>query len=767
MSDNGVGPEEAANEPLWHLIQSICFENNDDNSNPPALVKLPRFDTEWDIVPDANGPFRDDCNRRVRVANRFVTDDDLACSRYGAACIVFFVWIKFLSMPTLQEGTPPSIVWRRLDHVWGRLKPEIQPHVRNELSKLKAQDEIGQTDPNPSDAFRYFPLESDPTAIRVVVLLPSQKRYSDIRCYLCNTALSRNPAYEALSYVWAEIPGKRPIRVEHPQHSQTQTFWATANLESALRHLRQPDRIRVIWIDALCINQEDIGERTQQVKQMDKIYQKAKEVIVWLGPESDTSREAMDFMANARPSESRFDGSGGKSYVDFLKTKFAGVYRLFSRLWWTRVWCVQEILLAQSVTVQCGDSKVPWKSFSAAFDVIIQHSALFYSLKDPVKIARRLLNAGHTLEGAEAMTRAMILSQLSDKGNESKKITDLGVSALGILMLFRHRSAGDPRDRVFAFRGLLGPEHTDLDCFNPDYSATTAEVYTLFAVNYIRIHRNLSILSVSTIPGTDFLNLAPFHALPSWIPDWRDHERHGYAEGYLLLALQSFSPSPTVMLTESKPLYNASFGRETEQPIFHCEYQVLEVEGIVVDAMDGVAEQWSLIPAENIERFQTWKDMALGLGRSVYEATQQTIDEVLWRTICADQHIDGDELDLQQRKRLASEPSGLQWASEFPPSAEEEAASVKGLCNFILPALGRTLFRSARGLIGLAPVSAKAGDLVVVLYGATVPFILRKFGDYYHVVGESYVHGIMDGEAIHRPKMEWLQGAEERKFKLA
>ncbi|KAI0197180.1 hypothetical protein EV127DRAFT_4577 [Xylaria flabelliformis] len=82
--------------------------------------------------------------------------------------------------------------------------------------------------------------------------------------------------------------------------------------------------------------------------------------------------------------------------------------------------------------------------------------------------------------------------------------------------------------------------------------------------------------------------------------------------------------------------------------------------------------------------------------------------------------------------------------------------------------LGRRFFITAKGLFGLAPAVAQKGDCVVVLFGGKVPYVLRGFPDteLYHLVGESYVHGIMDGEVIHTPRIEQFQDLKVKKFHI-
>jgi hypothetical protein len=137
-------------------------------------------------------------------------------------------------------------------------------------------------------AFPYEPLLQH--EVRLVELLPSPLFSDIIECNLRNTSLLDKPSYEALSYVWNEpraLNGSLSIMLHD------RNFQVTGNLESALRHLRFCDITRELWIDAICINQLDIQERNLQVRRMKDIYESAKTVVIWLGPDQHRSDEAI------------------------------------------------------------------------------------------------------------------------------------------------------------------------------------------------------------------------------------------------------------------------------------------------------------------------------------------------------------------------------------------------------------------------------------------------------------------------------------------
>ena len=158
----------------------------------------------------------------------------------------------------------------------------------------------------------YEQLDVARKEFRLLNLLPG-KPSDPVKCELEVWCCDKNQCrqYEALSYVWGDTPGPSTI-VLRDQHMHV-----TSNLESALRHLRFEDHHRILWIDALCINQDDLRERNHQVRQMRSIYQFATRVVVWLGPADSIDKKHIDLLFRFASDETlhwnlpdRTDGSG-------------------------------------------------------------------------------------------------------------------------------------------------------------------------------------------------------------------------------------------------------------------------------------------------------------------------------------------------------------------------------------------------------------------------------------------------------------------------
>ena len=204
----------------------------------------------------------------------------------------------------------------------------------------------------------YSPLQQARKEIRFLRILPGSWE-DEIQCTLEVASLQDDPQYYALSYVWGDRNDPRQIVVNGNARD------VTRNLESALQHLRSLETNLIdlakvpIWVDALCINQEDLGERNQQVSIMDEIYSKTARVIIWLGEGDEVSdyvfqsMNSLDFCQWLKDySDQTLDSDPEIARQDsnFIRavTTFLSFPDLLKSPWWTRVWIVQEFVLPAS-----------------------------------------------------------------------------------------------------------------------------------------------------------------------------------------------------------------------------------------------------------------------------------------------------------------------------------------------------------------------------------------------------------------------------------
>jgi hypothetical protein len=177
-----------------------------------------------------------------------------------------------------------------------------------------------------SSAFKYSPLS--PGWIRLLRLIPNRDSHAPVHCQLFDFPLhevGEEPClYEAVSYVWGDSDKHHSIGINGS------SLAVRANLYAALIRCRDKFLDKILWIDAVCINQEDKLERGHQVQEMAKIYRKADRVIVWLGEDMDGGDQALEKMSYLAANHLTWRGA--------IKLDLNAVFRLLGRAWFRRVW---------------------------------------------------------------------------------------------------------------------------------------------------------------------------------------------------------------------------------------------------------------------------------------------------------------------------------------------------------------------------------------------------------------------------------------------
>lgn len=253
------------------------------------------------------------------------------------------------------------------------------------------------------------------------------------------SAIERDQHYEALSYVWGD-PTPRDVLFVTDALDVKITFCLpiTSNLSSALRHLRHEQRIRLLWVDAVCINQHDHPERNTQVLRIAHIFRSAWRVIVWLGEASNDSGPALktlqylaeqieisqDRWIHSPPGSREPQWNNFDVKLPYGDAEWTSLALLFARAWFERLWVMQEIAVANaSAIVQCG------------YDTM-----LYYYL-------RRAIVGLHIRSGApQSVLRQASLNVELSYGPRNLSVWDLTFTA-------RSHRCSVPHDKIY---GLLG-----------------------------------------------------------------------------------------------------------------------------------------------------------------------------------------------------------------------------------------------------------------------------------------------------------------------
>lgn len=202
----------------------------------------------------------------------------------------------------------------------------------------------------------------------------------DIQCDLFDGWINQSDGgipYEALSYTWGSKEKVAEITVNGS------TMHITSNLYVALRHIRLANQDRILWIDAICIDQDNIEERRHQVQQMSYIYKEAEQVIIWLGEGTEDTDHIMDSMTRLQENYFRIEGDwrrsaqlwmrplepGGIS-IGHIARWCEGMELILMRSWFRRIWILQEIANARVATVLCGKKSVSARTFAQVPSII-------------------------------------------------------------------------------------------------------------------------------------------------------------------------------------------------------------------------------------------------------------------------------------------------------------------------------------------------------------------------------------------------------------
>ena len=349
---------------------------------------------------------------------------------------------------------------------------------------------------NPMALFHYDPIIGDDT-IRIIEIRPGSG-IDLVFCRLRTVRLSEKPRYEALSYCWGDPTFNQQIQCNH------KPLAITTNLYAALTQLRHNTEPRILWADAICINQQDTDERNQQVQLMRQIYEMAERVVVWLGVETQFTYLGMPLIPRLVAADKKRDSTEDQSTLIQRGTAavlrennlpqryddaWKGFFELLQRPWFERGWIVQEAAVASSIIVCCGRFVVTLQDFMLA---------LLYS--HTIGLAGDYLSPNFGRVMSIALT-----GQAFKQGHQ--------LSLLSLLLRHRLAITTDPRDKIFALCGIAydaGPGSMNIQIdYHPNHSVE--EVYRELVVKMLAEYKSLDILSI------------PHEArdldLPSWIPD--------------------------------------------------------------------------------------------------------------------------------------------------------------------------------------------------------------------------------------------------------
>lgn len=352
-------------------------------------------------------------------------------------------------------------------------------------------------------AFHYEPLSDDHSMseIRLLKLTPkdlSEGSDSMFACEMVHAIIGENLDYKALSYTWGEATdGTRNILINDC------VVEIRINLYHALLQIQDfyTEPI-LLWVDAICIDQSNIKERNHQVSHMHMLYQRAEQVIVWLGLEADDSKKAMKFLERLYAYKDEIPIFWATLTLSDLFEYLPPLSRMLLRPYWQRVWVVQELMAGKNIIIFCGQDQIEWSHLDQV------QRAYFDTQLD---VARNVVGAF----GSDPK-HVFVVSSLYTEGPRAVQRSQTALASDWTLFntlkyYLRTKKATDPRDMIYALSSaanLPGKEEIVVD-----YNLSVSELYTEFTRTEISRTGKLDMWGAlserqSTIPN-----------LPAWVVD--------------------------------------------------------------------------------------------------------------------------------------------------------------------------------------------------------------------------------------------------------
>ncbi|CAM1508623.1 Fc.00g054710.m01.CDS01 [Cosmosporella sp. VM-42] len=587
------------------------------------------------------------------------------------------------------------------------------------------------------------------------------------------------------------------------------------NLYAFLRQFRQRDKEVALWVDRVCINQQSNEEKQDQVSRMNMIYSTASNVSIWLGPPDEDMKtdRAMDFISLILQ-----DDSEGK-FTDKYATNWSELLYLMRRRWFSRRWIIQELALARNAEVRCGSKRRNWRDFSDAVSIFALH------FDKILKIIKRRPDLKKSLEGIKDMKPfgARILVDVLSNTFQRHADGTIFSPRQGLESLISSLSTfetSDPRDTVYTLLNLA-KETLQLPSNNvvlnqrrqkrinenpppvPDYTMDLLEVYTKFVKWCVKESGSLDILCRHwALPEIDH-KLDDFYprlvVLPSWIKTVRDSAYGAQTEGF-----GGRKTGDSFVGTPDSRCYDASLGMKPNVTFGRDRGAQTSANRNSIDKA-AISHRQRLISRSKINRVPraqqdlsrsiTVKGYCIGRITDRYQMLEgiipkqvlrklghvsdsmelEGVSDAMWRSLVADRGPDGKAPPAWYRRACMTclvadtnfgnlDTNSILKQDDTTNLKSDYLKRVQAVC------WNRTFFEWENGdekkLEGIGPGESDRDDLVCILYGCSVPCILRQtwYGsdpNYYQLIGEAFILGHMDGEAIMDLSEEELESGGE------
>jgi hypothetical protein len=571
-----------------------------------------------------------------------------------------------------------------------------------------------------------------PKEIRLINILPGTQQ-DQLQGVIIHVQSTSAPTYQALSYVWGTDQQTKELVTPDG------TLPISPSLSKALHSLRRKDQSITLWVDAICINQKDGREKEKQIRLLPVIFQNASITYAFLegGDGSDNalemlmqvrfkaaiekrsrlyqpldSREGMETEEEDWPDDlAKVPASWHDNSIPHLDDDiWTHVKALFSLPFFRRVWIVQEVVAALDVKIICGKRTIDWSDLHLAMEIVDWQVQLFDTDTTYLSSSWEPFFSLAAQREWEARSHRRSLSTLLEH--------------------FRYTESTLSRDRLFAMLGLAS-DGNEAD-FEPDYNSPLEEVVLRFARVFVRQGIGMQLLYRAGLHGHS-------HRFPSWIPDWTTQK-----------------PTSLATISETGITFRAS---RPQQPMIKCspDSDELLVDGYTVDVIENISM------SSNVEEGLAlyFSEVDAMIDRAVLSPSQTSREDLKWKVPIAKalfpKVATSGGVDLQSSYRALRNSLSEKGKGKSVDKGVDFIDRNQGLSY--LAALKDTVrgwrfVVTKKGYVGTVPNLAQAGDVIAIMKGGRVPFILQKSNTKsgtFRLVGECYVHGLMNGEGLSLP----------------
>ena len=479
-----------------------------------------------------------------------------------------------------------------------RAKRHLVKQQRKEHHTLKFADLV-QRDILPNE-YKHTALDSNQDTIRLLRLHPGP--YNDsLSCSfeVVSIAEAERLKYEALSYFWGtdEPSNAISLRDKFPEgsrslklaikHFMPLRFNIRNHLYAALRQFRRPDVDVLLWVDALCIDQENEEEKNQQVAKMARIYSSAHHVLIWLGAGDPSCEDAMEFIGEILQLR-RLDAM-------VKDEKSAAKWDSFAELlccsWFSRRWVVQELALSKNATLHYSTKSVYWTDFADAVSLFVSKAD---EIRELFQVSKRFSNNPDHLGDVTALGANVLVNvvrncfrktELNTRSLHLEPLSSLETLVSNLLNF----EASDPRDTVYALLSIVKPStgknsrpsqdptavvSSNVPLPSPNYTSSAIEVYRDFTRYCTQESGSIDIICRHWAPvgrsmsaTTDPIRLKSkkkpkqkvIAIIPSWVPKLTGSPFGNPGDG-----LNGRSNGESLVGDPDRKRYNASKGKLAE-----------------------------------------------------------------------------------------------------------------------------------------------------------------------------------------------------------